>query len=122
MNTRNMTMHLFIIFSLSLVGTLFGTIVTAVNDHSVYAFENATDYKFIKKWGGAGSDDGQFLRPHDLDFSPDEKILYAVDRDGSRIQAFDKDGKFLFKSGEDGSGDGQMHVMELMLIKMEMYG
>ena len=81
-----------------------------VHINTVNAFENATEYKFVKKWGGQGSEDGQFLRPHDLDFSPDEKILYAVDRDGSRIQAFDKDGNFLFKFGEDGTGDGQMHV------------
>ena len=110
MITRNIAIHLFFVFSLSLVGTLFGTIVVAVNDHSVYAFENATSYNFIKKWGGAGSDDGQFLRPHDLDFNKEETILYIVDRDGSRIQAFDKDGNFLFKFGEDGTGDGQMHV------------
>ena len=110
MITRNIAMHLFFIFSLSLIGALFGTIVVAVNDHSVYAFENATSYNFIKKWGGAGSDDGQFLRPHDLDFNKEETILYIVDRDGSRIQAFDKDGNFLFKFGEDGTGDGQMHV------------
>ena len=110
MITRNITMHLFFIFSLSLIGAFFGTIVVAVNDHSVYAFENATSYNFIKKWGGAGSDDGQFLRPHDLDFNKEETILYIVDRDGSRIQAFDKDGNFLFKFGEDGTGDGQMHV------------
>jgi tripartite motif-containing protein 71 len=83
---------------------------TLSNIATINTFENATDYKFVKKWGGAGSADGQFLRPHDLDFSPDEKILYAVDRDGSRIQAFDKNGKFLFKFGEDGTGDGQMHV------------
>ena len=110
MITRNIAIHLFFVFSLSLVGTLFGTIVVAVNDHTVYAFENATSYNFIEKWGGAGSDDGQFLRPHDLDFNKEETILYIVDRDGSRIQAFDKDGNFLFKFGEDGTGDGQMHV------------
>ena len=84
--------------------------ITVLNIGSANAFENAPDYKFVKKWGGKGSDDGQFLRPHDLDFTPDEKILYAVDRDGSRIQAFDKDGQFLFKFGKDGTGDGQMHV------------
>ena len=110
MITRNIAMHLFFVFSLSLVGTLFGTIVVAVNDHSVYAFENVTSYNFIKKWGGAGSDDGQFLRPHDLDFNKEETTLYIVDRDGSRIQAFDKDGIFLFKFGEDGTENGQMHV------------
>ena len=51
-------------------------------------------YTFVKKWGGAGTEDGKFLRPHDLDFSPDEKILYIVDRDGNRIQAFNKNGTF----------------------------
>ncbi|MGD1834385.1 MAG: hypothetical protein ACPKQO_01525, partial [Nitrososphaeraceae archaeon] len=69
--------------------------------------ENVTEYKFIKKWGGAGEDDGQFLRPHDLDFSPDEEILYIADRDGARIQAFDKEGNFLFKWGKKGTGEGE---------------
>ena len=50
--------------------------------------------------GREGTRDGKFLRPHDLDFSPDEKILYAVDRDGNRIQAFDKNGTFLFAWGK----------------------
>jgi len=67
-------------------------------------------YIFIKKWGGEGTGDGKFSRPHDLDFSPDEKILYAVDRDGNRIQAFDKNGTFLFAWGKLGNGDGQFHV------------
>ena len=91
--------------------------------HSVYAFENATYYKFIKKWGGAGSEDGQFLRPHDLDFNKEETILYAVDRDGSRIQAFDKDGNFFLNSVKmEQAMDRCMFHMELMLIKKEMYG
>ena len=73
----------------------------------VYAeVQNATEYKFIKKWGGAGEEDGQFLRPHDLDFSPDE-LLYIVDRDGARIQAFDKECDFLFKWGKKGTGEGE---------------
>jgi DNA-binding beta-propeller fold protein YncE len=77
----------------------------------VYAeFDNVTGYKFVIKWGGAGEDDGQFLRPHDLDFSQDEEILYAIDRDGNRVQAFDKNGNFLFKWGEIGQNDGQFHV------------
>ncbi|MFB5599957.1 MAG: hypothetical protein ACE5SW_07000 [Nitrososphaeraceae archaeon] len=41
---------------------------------TVYAeFHNATNYKFVTKWGVAGEYDRQFLRPHDLDFSPDEQ-------------------------------------------------
>ena len=77
---------------------------------SIYAFQNANEYKFHNKWGSEGKDNGQFQRPHDLDFSPDEKILYAVDRDGNRIQAFDKNGTFLFSWGKLGTNDGQFHV------------
>lgn len=60
--------------------------------------------------GGEGIKDGQFLRPHDLDFSPLENYLYIVDRDGNRIQVFDKNGTFLFKWGKLGNGSGEMHV------------
>jgi hypothetical protein len=98
MNISTDTKRLFVLFSsISLSLLLIAVLTTG----SVNAFENATEYKFIKKWGGAGSGDGQFLRPHDLDFNKEETVLYNVDRDGSRIQAFDKDGKFLFKFGED---------------------
>jgi DNA-binding beta-propeller fold protein YncE len=76
-------------------------------------------YTFVKKWGGEGTGDGKFLRPHDLDFSPDEKILYAVDRDGNRIQAFDKNGTFLFAWGKLGNGDGQFHVPYGIAVDIE---
>jgi tripartite motif-containing protein 71 len=79
-------------------------------NETTQSFKVAKEYKFVKKWGGAGEKDGQFLRPHDLDFNKQETILYIVDRDGSRIQAFDKNGTFLFNFGEDGTGDGEMHV------------
>jgi DNA-binding beta-propeller fold protein YncE len=67
-------------------------------------------YSFIKKWGSRGSGDGQFHRAHDLDFDPSEKYLYSIDRDGNRIQVFDKNGTFLFKWGSKGTGDGQFTV------------
>src|SRR5919108_2094233 len=76
----------------------------------VTAFQNATEYNIYKKWGSEGKGDGQFQRPHDLDFSPDEKILYAVDRDGNRIQAFDKNGTFLLLGVKLGHDEGQFHV------------
>ena len=97
------------IFFISLISFII-LLVTLSNIDTANAFANTTDYKFVKKWGGKGSDDGQFLRPHDLDFNKEETILHIVDRDGSRIQAFDKEGNFLFKFGEDGIDDGQMHV------------
>ena len=78
---------------------------------STYGFDpNATKYGLVKTWGSKGTGDGQFNRPHDLDFSNDEKLLYSVDRDGNRIQVFDKNGTFLFKWGKLGTADGDMHV------------
>ena len=52
--------------------------------------------------GVEGTGDGQFRRPHDLDFDSSEKYLYSIDRDGNRVQVFDKNGTFLFKWGKEG--------------------
>ena len=52
---------------------------------SVSAFDQAKEYVFVKKWGSEGTADGQFQRPHDLDFDPAEKYLYTLDRDGARV-------------------------------------
>lgn len=67
-------------------------------------------YTFVKKWGSKGTGDGQFQRIHDLDFDPLERRLYVSDRDGNRIQVFDKNGTFLFKWGSKGTGDGQFTI------------
>ena len=48
------------------------------------------NYTFITEWGSKGTGKGEFLRPHDLEFSNGYKYLYAVDRDGNRIRVFDK--------------------------------
>jgi len=88
-------------------------------NETTQSFKDTTEYKFVKKWGGEGEEDGQFLCPHDLDFNKEETILYIVDRDGSLIQAFDKNGTFLFKFGEDGTSDGQMHVPYEIYIDSE---
>jgi len=67
-------------------------------------------YSFTGVWGTRGTGDGQFLRPHDLDFDSGEKYLYAVDRDGNRIQVFDKNGRFLFDFGHKGNANGEFLV------------
>jgi tripartite motif-containing protein 71 len=91
------------------------------------AFHQAKQYAFVKKWGslcklqflqgcnmnapGAKQvGDGQFQRPHDLDFDSQEKYLYTLDRDGNRVQVFDKNGTFIKKWGSLGTGDGQFHT------------
>ena len=46
--------------------------------HLTFGFNpNATKYGLVKTWGSKGISDGQFKRPHDLDFSNDEKLLYS---------------------------------------------
>jgi hypothetical protein len=70
------------------IGLLFSS---AILFYSANAFDpNATKYVFVKKWGSRGTGDGQFMRIHDIDFNPSETRLYAIDRDGNRIQVFDK--------------------------------
>ena len=77
---------------------------------SASAFHEAKEYVFVKKWGSEGTGNGQFDRPHDLDFDPQEKYLYTIDRDGARIQVFDKNGTFIKKWGSEGTGNGQFHT------------
>jgi tripartite motif-containing protein 71 len=77
---------------------------------SVSAFDQAKQYVFVKKWGSNGTGDGQFQRPHDMDFDPEEQYLYTIDRDNARVQVFDKDGTFIMKWGSNGTGDGQFHT------------
>jgi tripartite motif-containing protein 71 len=92
----------------SLIITVF--IIAAsiiISFSSVSAFDQAKEYVFVKKWGSKGTADGQFQRPHDLDFDPAEKYLYTLDRDGARVQVFDKNGTFIKKWGSYGTGDGQ---------------
>jgi hypothetical protein len=63
------------------------------------SFANVTQYEFVKNWGGERDEEGQFERPHDLNFSPTEDKLYVIDRDNQRVQVFDKNGTYLFEWG-----------------------
>jgi DNA-binding beta-propeller fold protein YncE len=71
------------------------------------SFANVTQYEFVKNWGGEGDGEGQFERPHDLEFSPTEDKLYVIDRDNQRVQVFDKNGTYLFEWGSEGEGRGE---------------
>jgi DNA-binding beta-propeller fold protein YncE len=52
------------------------------------------DGKFIKWWGGKGTDPGQFNVPHSI--AIDSKgLIYVADRSNNRIQIFDQAGTFL---------------------------
>jgi hypothetical protein len=57
------------------VGTLF-----AQEDNMHKSFFQFHNNNLTHEWGSEGDGDSQFVRPHDLDFSPSEDKLYIVDR------------------------------------------
>jgi DNA-binding beta-propeller fold protein YncE len=63
-------------------------------------------YSFAFKWGSNGTGNGQFLRPHDIEFDSKGNV-YVSDRDRNDIQKFTPDAKFIMKWGGKGKGDGQ---------------
>jgi DNA-binding beta-propeller fold protein YncE len=52
------------------------------------------DGKFIKWWGGKGTEPGQFDQPHSIAMDGRGRI-YVADRSNNRVQIFDQDGKFI---------------------------
>jgi DNA-binding beta-propeller fold protein YncE len=58
---------------------------------SVHVF--SPDGKFIKSWGRAGSDTGEFNVVHNICCDADG-FVYVADRENHRIQVFDGNGKF----------------------------
>jgi sugar lactone lactonase YvrE len=52
------------------------------------------DGKFLKSWGGQGTEPGKFTVAHGI--AVDAKgLLWTTDRENQRIQIFDQDGKFV---------------------------
>src|SRR5712691_9724277 len=51
--------------------------------------------RFIKTWGHKGAAPGDFDEPHDIFIGGSQGRLYVADRQNSRIQVFDLDGKFI---------------------------
>ena len=52
------------------------------------------DGKFIKWWGGKGTEPGKFDEPHSIAIDAQGR-LYVGDRRNKRVQIFDQDGKFI---------------------------
>ena len=53
------------------------------------------DGKFIKTWGRAGAETGNFRDPHDLYVGGSKGYVYVADRQNDRIQVFDQEGRFI---------------------------
>jgi peptidylamidoglycolate lyase len=60
--------------------------------------------------GVIASDEKHFGRPADISFAPDGSFYVADGYTNTRIIKFDKNGKFLFAWGTDGTGPGQFKV------------
>lgn len=54
----------------------------------------APDGRLLFSWGEPGSGPGQFNLPHGIALDSDERV-YVADRENSRIQIFDPEGKYL---------------------------
>jgi DNA-binding beta-propeller fold protein YncE len=52
------------------------------------------DGRFITSWGGKGKEPGQFEVAHGITIDP-KGLLWVMDRENSRIQVFDGNGKFV---------------------------
>ena len=64
---------------------------------------NVQTGNFVKSFGKTGTGDGEFLEPEGI-FINDEGHVIVTDYDNNRIQVLDKDGKFMYKIGDNGPG------------------
>jgi DNA-binding beta-propeller fold protein YncE len=69
-----------------------GHVPGAMGDPRVLKFDKTG--KFIKTWGGKGSEPGKFQVAHGIDIDA-KGMLWVADRENSRFQTFDQDGKFI---------------------------
>ena len=60
----------------------------------------------VRQWGGLGSQDGQFNRPHGVAVDGVTGNVYVWDTGNGRVQVFDANGGFLRKFGQAGPGAG----------------
>ncbi|XP_033635885.1 RING finger protein nhl-1-like [Asterias rubens] len=74
--------------------------------HSVVMYR--TDGTLVGQIGERGRGPGQFLHPHSLAISPENR-LWVTDTNNNRIQVFSLSGKYIKAIGSKGSGQGQLN-------------
>ena len=86
--------------------------VTFVNDDELLVVDdrngriqqfNVETGNFLKSFGKKGTGDGEFTGPEGI-FINDEGHVIVTDYSNNRIQVLDKDGKFMYKFGDNGLG------------------
>lgn len=85
--------------------------VWVVDDHSHAIFKFTNDGKQLVQTigtpGKAGADGAHFNRPTFVSWLPDGSFFVADGYNGNRVAKFDKDGKFVWTSGERGMPGGR---------------
>lgn len=71
----------------------------------VFEIENESNGKFIRAWGNKGTGDGEFDGLWDCAFgytdtSRGSSVVYVLDSNNGRVQAFNCDGSFICKYGD----------------------
>jgi len=74
--------------------------------HRVVVF--SPDGKLIDEFGKFGQENGCFIYPTDVAFSPDGRIFVSEYGGNDRISVFSGQGDFLYCFGTPGSGEGQL--------------
>ncbi|MEJ0021441.1 MAG: 6-bladed beta-propeller [Candidatus Doudnabacteria bacterium] len=64
---------------------------------------------FITRWGGGGTDNGQFDSVTGITTTADASDVYVVDSGNNRIEKFDSSGNYISQWGSIGSGDGEFN-------------
>ena len=94
------------------LGSCYPAGVTFVNDDELLVVDdgngriqqfNVQTGNFLKSFGKTGTGDGEFTEPEGI-FINDEGHVIVADCYNNRIQVLDKDGKFMYKFGDNGPG------------------
>jgi len=85
------------------------TVIWMISSPAFSVRTKDNQYAFAFKWGSLGNGNGQFLRPHDIEFDSKGNV-YVSDRDKNDIQKFTPNGTFILKWGRYGTGDGELNV------------
>ena len=73
--------------------------------------------KFLKKWGSAGTGNGQFSIPQEhLAVDKNDRVYIVDGASNPRVQIFDTNGHFITKVVAMGTGDGQLRKPEHVSI------
>ena len=76
--------------------------VTDTGNNRIQKYDS--DGNYVLKWGEEGSNDGQFIKLHDIAVDPSGKYVYTLELKNHRVQKFTSDGKFVLKWGFEDTG------------------